>query len=113
MATKVDGNVKEMDGEVYYPSDEVVAQATLKDWDATAARALKDQEAFWAAEAEELEWFQKWDEVLDDSNKPFFKWFVIHATIITPAQAPAARGVSSPSMSIEPAASSVTLASNA
>ena len=23
----------------------------------------------------ELEWFQKWDKVLDDSNKPFFKWF--------------------------------------
>jgi hypothetical protein len=29
MATKVDGNLKEMDGEVYYPSDEVVAQATM------------------------------------------------------------------------------------
>jgi acetyl-CoA synthetase len=23
-----------------------------------------------------LEWFKKWDKVLDDSNKPFFKWFV-------------------------------------
>jgi len=64
-------NGQSMDGEVYYPSDEVVAQARLKDWDATAARALKDPEAFWAAEAEELEWFQKWDKVLDDSNKPF------------------------------------------
>jgi len=66
---------KEMEGEVYYPSDEVIAQARLKDWDALAEKARKDPQAFWAAEAEELEWFQKWDKVLDDSRKPFFKWF--------------------------------------
>ncbi|MBC7090293.1 MAG: AMP-binding protein, partial [Methanobacteriaceae archaeon] len=29
----------------------------------------------WAEKAKELEWFQKWDKVLDDSNKPFYKWF--------------------------------------
>src|SRR5215216_7571908 len=76
MATKANGEVKEMEGEVYYPSEGVIAQAILKDWDATAASALKDPQAFWAKEAEELEWYQKWDKVLDDSNKPFFKWFV-------------------------------------
>src|SRR6266545_7788235 len=68
--------VMEMEGEVFYPSDEVVSQAILKDWDATAAQAMKDPQGFWAKEAEELEWFQKWDKVLDDSNKPFYKWFV-------------------------------------
>ena len=67
---------REMEGDVYYPSDEVVAQANAKDWDAMAARALKDPQSFWEAEANELEWFQKWDKVLDDANKPFFKWFV-------------------------------------
>ena len=67
---------KTMEGDVYYPSDEVVAQANVKDWDTMAANALKDPQAFWEAEANELEWFQKWDKVLDDSNKPFFKWFV-------------------------------------
>jgi acetyl-CoA synthetase len=67
---------KEMEGEVYYPSDEVVARANAKDWDAMAEKALKDPQAFWEAEANELEWFEKWDKVLDDSNKPFFKWFV-------------------------------------
>src|SRR6266511_763423 len=65
-----------MDGEVFYPSNDVVAQARLKDWDVMAVKALKDPQGFWAKEAEELEWFQKWDQVLDDSNKPFFKWFV-------------------------------------
>jgi acetyl-CoA synthetase len=67
---------KEMEGEVYYPSEQVVAQANAKDWDAMAEKALKYPQAFWAAEAEELEWYKKWDSVLDDSNKPFFKWFV-------------------------------------
>jgi len=62
-------------GEVYFPSQQVIDQARLKDWDAVAEKALKDPQAFWAAEAEELDWFQKWDKVLDDSNKPFFKWF--------------------------------------
>jgi acetyl-CoA synthetase len=70
---KVNGKVTE--GEVYYPSEEVAAQANLKDWDAMTARAQQDPRAFWEAEAEELEWFQKWDKVLDDSNKPFFQWF--------------------------------------
>jgi acetyl-CoA synthetase len=67
---------KQMEGEVYYPSEEVVAQARLKDWDALAEKAAKDLQGFWADEASELEWFQKWDKVLDDSNAPFFKWFV-------------------------------------
>ncbi|MCZ2120745.1 MAG: acetate--CoA ligase [Anaerolineales bacterium] len=70
MATK-----KELEGEVFYPSEQVVAQARVKDWDALAKKADKDFEGFWADEASELEWFKKWDKVLDDSNKPFFKWF--------------------------------------
>jgi acetyl-CoA synthetase len=65
-----------LDGEVYFPSEDVIAQARLKNWDALAEKGQKDFQAFWAAEAEELEWFEKWDKVLDDSKKPFFKWFV-------------------------------------
>ena len=66
----------QLDGDVYHPSQEVIEQARLKDWDELAEKARKDPSAFWAAEAEELEWFKKWDKVLDDSKKPFFKWFV-------------------------------------
>jgi len=62
-------------GDVFYPSKEVIAQANLKDWDATAKRAAKDLEGFWADEALELEWAKPWKKVLDDSKKPFFKWF--------------------------------------
>ena len=48
-------SAKKMSGEVYYPSQDVIAQACLKDWDALAASADKDLEGFWAKEAEELE----------------------------------------------------------
>jgi acetyl-CoA synthetase len=66
----------QMEGEVFYPSEEVVAQARLQDWEALAEKAHRDLQSFWAAEADELEWYKKWDQVLDDSKKPFFKWFV-------------------------------------
>jgi len=66
----------ELEGEVYFPSEEVIAQTSHKDWEGTAAFARNDLEGFWAKEAEELDWFQKWDQVLDESKKPFFKWFV-------------------------------------
>jgi acetyl-CoA synthetase len=66
---------KKLSGDVYYPSKEVIEQARLKDWDKLAASASKDLKGFWEKEALELEWFSKWKKVLDDSNKPFFKWF--------------------------------------
>ncbi len=66
---------QELEGEIFHPSAEVVAGARVKDWDATARKALEDPDAFWAAEAEELEWFKKWDRVCDASEKPFYRWF--------------------------------------
>jgi acetyl-CoA synthetase len=38
-------------------------------------RSLDDPEGFWAEVAGELEWFRKWDRVLDDSEAPFYQWF--------------------------------------
>ncbi len=61
--------------EVYRPSPEVVAHAHIKDYDAVYARALEDPQAFWAERASHLEWYKPWDQVLDDSNPPFYKWF--------------------------------------
>lgn len=65
-----------MTGEVYYPSEEVIQKAHIKDWDKLNKEASEDNLAFWEKMADELHWFQKWDKVLDDSNKPFYKWFV-------------------------------------
>ena len=65
----------EMEGEVFHPSAEVVAQAHVPDWDALARRADQDLAGFWAEQAQQLEWYKPWHTVLDDSQKPFFKWF--------------------------------------
>jgi acetyl-CoA synthetase len=66
---------KKLSGEVFYPSKDVIEQARLKDWDKLTNAARKDPVGFWEKEALELEWFSKWKKVLDDSKKPFFKWF--------------------------------------
>jgi acetyl-CoA synthetase len=39
-------------------------------------QAAGDPQAWWAKQAEQLAWFKPWDQVLDDSNPPFYKWFV-------------------------------------
>jgi len=38
-------------------------------------RSIDDPEAFWAEAAEEIHWERRWDRVLDDSQKPFYRWF--------------------------------------
>ncbi len=63
------------DGEVYYPAPEVVEQAHVSDYESLYSQSIEDPEGFWADRASELEWFQKWDQVLDDSDAPFFRWF--------------------------------------
>ncbi|HEX4033533.1 MAG TPA: acetate--CoA ligase [Solirubrobacteraceae bacterium] len=35
-----------------------------------------DWQGWWVKQAEQLDWVSKWDTVLDDSNPPFYKWFV-------------------------------------
>lgn len=67
---------KTLSGEVFYPNEDVLRHALVKDWDKMREEAERDLEGFWAKEANELHWYQHWEKVLDDSNKPFFKWFV-------------------------------------
>ncbi|RMG78383.1 MAG: acetate--CoA ligase [Chloroflexi bacterium] len=62
--------------EWYDPPPHVVEQANVQDYEAVYAEAMADIEAFWAKRAEALEWYEPWDKVLDDSEAPFFKWFV-------------------------------------
>jgi len=45
-------------------------------YEAAHARSLNDPEGFWAEAADEIHWYRKWDKVLDDSNQPFYRWFV-------------------------------------
>jgi len=39
-------------------------------------KSIADPEAFWGEAAEDIHWYKKWDKVLDDSNPPFYRWFV-------------------------------------
>ena len=65
---------KKLTGEVYYPTNEIMDYAHAK-CENLYKSAEKDPIGFWETEAKNLYWFTKWDKVLDDSNKPFFKWF--------------------------------------
>lgn len=66
----------EKEKELYQPSQEVLAAAFIKDRDEMKKEADRDLSAFWEDQAREFEWFEPWEKVLDDSNQPFFKWFV-------------------------------------
>ena len=66
----------EKQSELVYPSDEVISQANVKEYDELYKYSIENREAFWEERAEQLFWYKKWDKVLDDSNKPFYKWFV-------------------------------------
>ena len=63
-------------GNFYLPGKDVVKNANVREYDSLYKKSIKDREGFWSTEARNLEWFRKWDKVLDDSNKPFYKWFV-------------------------------------
>jgi propionyl-CoA synthetase len=39
-------------------------------------RSLKDPAGFWGEAADSVHWYKKWDKVLDDSRRPFYRWFV-------------------------------------
>ena len=66
---------KKFEGEVFFPSKEIIESAHIKDWDKLNKEAHKDYAKFWADRADELHWFKKWNRVIDDTKKPFYKWF--------------------------------------
>jgi acetyl-CoA synthetase len=62
---------------VFPPSAEFAAKArigSMEAYDAMYARSVEDPEGFWGEAASELEWFKRWDRVLDESG-PHAKWF--------------------------------------
>jgi len=65
--------------QVFPPSADFVSKARVQGMDGynkLYRRSIDDPEGFWADEAKELTWFEPWTKVLDESKKPFFKWFV-------------------------------------
>jgi acetyl-CoA synthetase len=63
-----------LDVERFEPPDAFREHALLNDA-AVYDEAARDPLAWWVAQAEQLDWFQKWTRVLDDDDPPFYKWF--------------------------------------
>jgi len=64
-----------LERQTFEPSEEFRAQALLAD-PSVYEEAERDYQEWWAGEAAKLDWFERWEHVLDDSNPPFYKWFV-------------------------------------
>ncbi len=64
---------------IFPPSSEFVAQAAIKGMDAyhdMCRQAENDYQEFWANLARKnLLWHKSFDQVLDESNAPFYRWF--------------------------------------
>jgi acetyl-CoA synthetase len=63
---------------MFPPPKEFAESAYIKsfeEYEKIYNEAAKDPVAFWAKQAEALDWFQKWDTALE-WNEPFAKWFV-------------------------------------
>ncbi|MBS8120307.1 acetate--CoA ligase [Haloferax volcanii] len=60
--------------EEFEPSEEFVAQANVSD-PAVYDEFEENWPDCWERAAEMLDWDEKYDEVLDDSNPPFYEWF--------------------------------------
>jgi acetyl-CoA synthetase len=63
-----------LDIERFEPPAEFRQHALLSD-PAVYEEAEADWQGWWASQARELHWFKQFDQVLDDSNPPFYKWF--------------------------------------
>ncbi len=62
---------------VFRPLPQTIANATINPQDAALAHRLatEDWRTFWEEAAEEVQWFRKWDSVVDETNAPFYRWF--------------------------------------
>ncbi|MGZ7043358.1 MAG: acetate--CoA ligase [Methanobacterium sp.] len=59
---------------IFKPNKTIVENAIVKNWEEEIEKG-KDFEKYWAEKAEQFEWFKKPEKILDDSNKPFYKWY--------------------------------------
>ncbi len=62
---------------VFRPLPQMVIEANInpQEYSEVMKKTRDDYLGYWEEAAKELDWFKKWDKVLDDSEAPFFKWF--------------------------------------
>jgi acetyl-CoA synthetase len=64
-----------LDRETFEPPEDFRAKALIKD-ESVYAEAAKDPVAWWEQQADALDWAERWEAGLDESEAPFYKWFV-------------------------------------
>jgi len=69
---------KEFETDIIPPSwkDKVWDKDDFKKWYESTVKDKRAKEEWWEKWANEIFWFKKWSKVLDDSNPPFYRWFV-------------------------------------
>ena len=69
-----------MESKLYYPNRELFENPRIKnmcEYEELVEEFDKDYEGTWAKFADEkISWFKKYDKILDESEAPFYKWFV-------------------------------------
>jgi len=62
---------------IFRPLPQMVIDANInpQEYSAVMKQCQENYLDYWADAAKELDWFKKWDKVLDDSEAPFYKWF--------------------------------------
>lgn len=61
---------------LYPPSKKIIKTALVKNYNQTLKQAAQNPLKFWEEAAHDIHWFKPWKKVLDDSKKPFYKWFI-------------------------------------
>lgn len=61
--------------QIFNPPQSIIDNSNVQEYDKMYQYSIENREAFWEEQANTLEWFQKWDKVLDSSTAPFYKWF--------------------------------------
>jgi len=64
-----------LDTQSFDPPEEF-AEAAAISGDGVAAEAAADPVGYWEEKASDLDWFERWETGLDESDPPFYKWFV-------------------------------------
>jgi acetyl-CoA synthetase len=63
-----------LDGKTYLPDPSIKENSNILDYEQRYEKFAKYPRAYWEMTADELEWFQRWDEVLEWKH-PYAKWF--------------------------------------
>ena len=63
-----------LEREWFEPPEDFRAAALVQDM-SIHEEAARDPTSWWERQAESLDWSQRWDQVLDESDAPFYRWF--------------------------------------